>query len=86
VHEDDLPDACLLLQEGLFQPFLVRGAGGVGDTAFIDLGDPSGAAADVEVRFCHFPFIALARNMLGLDDGHDGVSVESDASVEYVKI
>jgi hypothetical protein len=63
VHEDDLPGPCLFLQEGRFQPVLVQGAGGVGDAAFIDVGDPSGIASDVDVRFGHVPFIALARGM-----------------------
>jgi hypothetical protein len=85
VHEDDLPDAGLFLQEGRFQPVLVHGAGSVGDAAFIDVGDPSGVAVDVNLRFGHVPFIALARGMLCLDEGHDGVSVESGASIKYVK-
>ena len=65
VHEDDLPGACLFLQEGRFQPVLVHSAGSVGDAAFIDVGDPSGVAADVDVRFGYVPFIALACGMLG---------------------
>src|SRR6266478_1639182 len=51
VHEHDLPDARPFLQEARFQPFLVRGAAGVGDAAFIEIDDPSGVAADVDVRF-----------------------------------
>src|SRR5258708_11302601 len=86
VHEDDLPDACLFLQEGRFQPFLARGAGGVGDTAFIAVADPSYVAGALAVPFGYVPFIALARSMLGLDEGHDGVSVELGASIEYVKV
>jgi len=86
VHEDELPGPCLFLEEGRFQPVLARGARGVGDAAFIDIGDPSGVAADVDVRFGHVPFIALARGMLCLDEGHDGVSVESSPNIEYVKI
>ena len=39
VHEDDLPDACLFLKEGRFQPILVHGAGGVGDADFIEEAD-----------------------------------------------
>jgi hypothetical protein len=58
--------------------------GGMGDAAFIDVGDPSGVAADMDIRFGHVPFIALARGMLGLNEGHDGVSVESGASVASV--
>src|SRR6267378_689155 len=84
VHEHDLPGACLFLQEGRFQPVLVHSAGTVGDTPFIDVGDPSGVTADVDARFGYVPFIALACGMLGLDDCHDGVSVESGASIEYV--
>lgn len=86
VHEDDLPDACPFLQEGRFQPFLIHGAGGVCDTAFVDVGDPRGVAADVDVRFGHVPFVALARGMLGLDEGHDGFSIESGTSIEHVKV
>jgi len=86
VHEDDLPGASLFLQEGRFQPVLVHSAGSVGDAAFIDVGDPSCVAADVDVWFGYVPFIALARGMLGLDDSHDGVSVESGASIKYVKV
>ena len=85
VHEDDFPDAALFLQKGRFQPVLVHGSGSFGDAAFIDVGDPSGIATDVDVRFGHVPFIALARGMLSLDESHDGVSVESGASIKYVK-
>ena len=85
VHEDDLPGAGLFLQEGRFQPVLVHGAGSVGDAASIDVGDPSGVAVDVDVRFGHVPFIALARGMLGLDESHDGISVESGAYIKYVE-
>jgi hypothetical protein len=60
VHEDDLPAACLFLQEGRFQPVLVHGAGSVGDAAFIDVGDPSGIAADVDFGFGHVLVVALA--------------------------
>src|SRR5580658_372307 len=86
MHEDDLPGACLFLQEGGFQPILVHGTGSVGDAAFIDVGDPSAIAADVDVGFGHVPFIMLARGMLCLDESHDGVSVESRAAIEYVKV
>ena len=48
VHENDLPVPCLFLQEGRFQPLLVRCAGGVGDAAFIGVGNPSGVTADVD--------------------------------------
>jgi hypothetical protein len=51
VLEDDLPDATLFLQEGRLQPFLVRCTGAVADAAFVNVGDPSGVAADVDVRF-----------------------------------
>ena len=71
VHEDDLPVARLFLQEGRFQPFLADGSGGVRDTAFIDVGDSSGVAGDVYIGFSHVPLVTLARNMLGLDEGHD---------------
>jgi peptide deformylase len=60
--------------------------GGVGDAAFIDVCNPSDFAADVDVRFGHVPFKALVRGMLGLDEDHDGFSVESGATIEYVKI
>ena len=85
VHENDLPAAALFLQKGRFQPVLVHGAGSVADAAFIDVGDPSGVAVDVDVRFGHVPFIALARDMLCLDESHDRVSVESGASIKYVE-
>jgi len=86
MHEDDLPVPCLFLQKGRFQPFLVHRAGGVSDAAFIDVGNPSHVAADVDVWFGHVPFIALARGMLGLYKCHDGFSVESGASIIYVKV
>jgi hypothetical protein len=85
VHKDDLSGAGLLPQEGRFQPVLVHGAGGVGDAAFIDLGDPRGVAADMHVQFSHVPFVALARCMQALDVSHDGVSIKSRASIEYIK-
>ncbi len=86
VHEDDFPDAPLFLEEGGFQPLLVCRAGGVGDAPFIDVCDPRRVTADADVRFSHVPFIAFARCMLGLDKGDEVFSVESDASVEYVKV
>jgi hypothetical protein len=49
VHEDDLPSACLSLEESRFQRFLVHGAGGICNAAFIDIGNPSGFTADVYV-------------------------------------
>jgi hypothetical protein len=62
------------------------GAGGVGDTALIDVSHPSRLAADVDVRLGHIPFVVHARGMLCLDGGHDGVSIESGAYVIYVKV
>lgn len=86
VHEYDLPDARLFFQEGRFQPFLISGAGGVGDAAFIDVGNPSGVAADVDVGFGYVPLEALTRCMLSLDEGYDAVAVESGATVVDVKV
>jgi hypothetical protein len=86
VHEDDLPGACLFLEESRLQPLLVYRAGGICDPALVDVGDPSGVAADVNVGFGHVPFVALAREVLGLDEGHDGVSVESGTSIEDIKV
>jgi hypothetical protein len=60
VHEDDLPGTGLFLQKGRFQPVLVHGAGCVGDAAFIDVGDPSSIATDVDVGFGHVLVGALA--------------------------
>ena len=85
VHEDDLPGACLFLEKGRFQPGLIRGAGRVSDAALIDVSNPCCLAADVHVGFGHFPFVALARDVLCLDESHDGVSVEPGAYVIYVK-
>jgi hypothetical protein len=86
MHEDDLPDPRLLLKESRFQPILIHGAGGVSDAALIDVGNPCRPAADVDVGFSHVPFVTLARQVLGLDEGHDGVSVKSGTSIEDVKI
>jgi hypothetical protein len=41
VHEEDLPEASLFLQDSRFQPLLVHGARGVRDAALIDVSDPS---------------------------------------------
>jgi hypothetical protein len=60
VHEEDLPRACLFLQEGRFQPVLLDGAGSVGDAAFIDIDDSSGIVGDVDVGFSHVLIGALA--------------------------
>lgn len=86
VHEDDLPGTCSFLQKGRFQPFLIHDARGVRDTAFINVGNPRAVAADVDVRFGHVPFVASARGMLGLDEVHDGFSIESGTSIEHVKV
>lgn len=64
VHEDDLPVACPFFEEGRFQPILLRGTGGVGNVTFVDVGNPSGVAANVDVGFGHVPLVALARSML----------------------
>jgi hypothetical protein len=40
----------------------------------------------MDVRFGHAPFIALARGMLGLDEGYYRVSVESRPFIENVKL
>jgi len=78
VHEDDLPDASLFLEKSRFEPFLVHGARGVRDAASINICNPSGIAADVDVGFRHVPLVAFARRMLGFDQGHDGIPAESD--------
>jgi len=59
VHEDDLPDASLFLEKSRFEPFLAHGARGVRDAASIDVCNPSGIAADVDVGFRHVPLVAL---------------------------
>lgn len=41
---------------------------------------------DVDVGFGHIPLVTLARGMLGLDEGHDGVPVESSTAIENVKV
>jgi hypothetical protein len=64
-------------KKGRFHPSLVHGAGRVSDAAPVDVGNPRGVIADMDVRLGHVPFIAFARSMLGLDEGHDGFSVES---------
>jgi hypothetical protein len=86
VHEDDLPHACLFLQESRFQPLLAFHPGSVGDAAVIDVGNPGSVPCDVDVRFGHVPFKALALGMLRLDESHDGFSIESETSVEYIKV
>jgi hypothetical protein len=85
VHEDNLPGACLFLEESRLQPLLVYRAGGICDPTLVDIGNPSGFAADVDVGFGHVPFVTLAREVLGLDEGHDGVSVESCTSIKDKK-
>src|ERR1700688_1974481 len=77
VHEDDLPDTCLLSEEGRCQPILVHGAGSVTDAALIDVCNPCRLAADVDVGFSYVPLVTLARAVLSLDKRHDRVSVES---------
>jgi hypothetical protein len=52
----------------------------------IDVGNPSGDAVDVDVRFGHVPFIAFPSGILGFDEGHDRVPVESDFSIADVNI
>ena len=86
VHEDDLPNACLFLEKDRFKPFLAQGAGGVGDAALIDVCNPSDIADDVDVRFSHVSLEAFARCMQTFDHGHDGIPVESDASIVDIKI
>ena len=85
MHEDNLPVARLLLEEGRFQPLHLRGAGSVGNTTFVDVGDLSGVVADVHVGFGHIPLVMLARGVLGSDKGHNSVSVESEAAIKDVK-
>src|SRR6266481_7737441 len=86
VHEDDLPDASLFVEKSRFEPFLAHGARGVRDTALIDVCNPSGIAADVDVGFSHVPLVAVARCVQSFDHAHDGIPVESDASIVDIKI
>ena len=86
MHEDDLPVAGLFFEEGRFQPILLRSTGGVGDATFIDVGNPRGVAANVDVGFGHVPLVALACGMLGLDEAHNAVSIESGTSIKNVKV
>ena len=85
MHEDNLPVARLLLEESRFQPLQLRGAGSVGNTTFVDVGDPSGVVADVHVGFGHIPLVMFAGGVLGFDKGHNSVSVEAEAAIEDVK-
>src|SRR5258708_33641583 len=66
--------------------FLAHGARGVGDAALIDVCNPSGIAAHVDVGFSHVPLVAFARCMQSFDHAHDGIPVESDASIVDIKI
>jgi hypothetical protein len=50
-------------RKGRFQPILLRGTGGVGDAAFIDVGNPSGVAANVDVGFGHVPLVACPQHV-----------------------
>jgi hypothetical protein len=59
VHEYDLPDACPFFQESRLQPVLISCAGCVGDAAFINVGNPSGFAADVDVGLGYIPLEAV---------------------------
>src|SRR5260370_42349456 len=86
VHKGDLPGACLFPEKSRFQPSLVHGAGSVCDASFIDVGNPSSVAADVDIGFGDVPLVTLARDMLGLDEGHDGGSIESGASLADIKV
>ena len=86
VHKSDLPGACLFLKKSRFQPSLIPRAGGVCDAPSIDVGNPSSVAADVDVGFGHVPLVTIARDVLGLDKSHDGVSIESGAPIEDIKV
>jgi hypothetical protein len=68
VHEYDFPGACLLFEEGRLQPFQISSARAVCDGAFIDVGNPSGVAPDVDVGFGYFPLEAFTRCLLSLDE------------------
>ena len=85
MHEDNLPVARLLLEESRFQPLQLHGAGSVGNTTFVDVGDPSGVVADVHVGFGHIPLVMFAGGVLGFDKGHNSVSVKSEAAIKDVK-
>src|SRR5260370_21019284 len=86
VHENDLPDASLFLEKGRFEPFLAHGARGIRDAALIDVCNPSGIAADVDVGFRHVPLVSFTRRMLCFDHGHDGIPGESDAPYADVEV
>jgi hypothetical protein len=49
VQEDNFPDTGLFLEERRLQPFLARGAGGVGEAARVDAGNPSGVAMETRI-------------------------------------
>src|SRR5260370_41243483 len=84
VHEDDLPGACLFLEESRLQPLLVYRAGGICDPAFVNVGNPGGSAADVDVGSGYVPFVTLTLAALGLAEGPVGVSLESGTSIQDI--
>ena len=86
VHEDDLPVACLLFEEGRFQPILLGGTGSIAAATFIDVGLPGGIAAVVHIGFGHVPLVTLARGVLGINESHNAVSFESGTAVENVEV
>jgi hypothetical protein len=51
----------VVARAGTFQPFLIGGAGGAGDAAFIGVGNTSGVSADVDVGIGYFRLEALTR-------------------------
>ena len=64
----------------------MQGAGGVGDGAFVDVGDPCGVAGYVDVGLGDVPFVVFAGGLFGLDEGDDGFTGESLASVVHVEV
>jgi hypothetical protein len=55
------------LEKGRLQPLLIRGNRSGSDAAFVDIGDPSNAAFNVDVWFGYMPLIALASGVQVLD-------------------
>ena len=86
MQEGDLPGASLFHEEGRLQPFQFLSTGSIGDAAFIDVSNPRGVSGDVNVGRGHVPVVLPSRGMVGLDERHDGVSVEPGSSVVHVKV
>lgn len=86
MEEGDFPGVGISLEERRFQPLSMYCPGSVGDAAIVNISDPCGVTADVDVGLGHVPLVVFAGGAFGFDEGDDGIRRKSFASVVHIEV